>query len=334
MHIHFRQDDMLGAVVPYTARRCHYAVVMPNTIPPIATGEDAEVYYAQIMQAASSANFKPLVAIKMFDDGPLFTSPEVVRHAYEKGVRVMKVYPAGMTTHANDGVKDFTKLYPALAEAEEKNITVCWHGEIAGYILEREINFLKSFKDVVKEFPKLRNVMEHVSTWQAVECIKNEMPDTVAATITPQHLCFTLDNLAGDMLEPDHFCKPLVKSPRDRAALQQVAFSGNRKFFYGSDSAPHLENKKYCAHGCAGVFSAPFALELLAELFADNEVSAENFQSFMSVNGPSFYELPLPEETMTLVEGEPWIAPDYYLVGTNKIRSAIAGRKMKWSLVK
>jgi dihydroorotase len=187
----------------------------------------------------------------------------------------------------------------------DQRIVLSVHGELPGtFCLEREERFLEVLDDIVAEFPTLRIVMEHLSTEAAVLAVK-EWRDTVAATITVHHLELTLDDLAGDRLNPHYFCKPLVKCPHDREALLKAALSGNPKFFLGTDSAPHAINKKECACGCAGVYTAPVAMPVLAQIFEDNN-ALDKLEAYTSQFGAEFYGLPLNEGTITLVK-EDWI---------------------------
>jgi dihydroorotase len=300
-HVHLRQDDALADYARQTASQFRRALVMPNTLPPISSVAGLTAYREWILRAAPS--FEPLMSFKVTEE----LTEQGVQELAGAGAVAGKLYPRGVTTHAEDGVRDVQALYPALATMEREGLVLCIHGEEPGtFILDRERAFLPRLVELAERFPTLRIVFEHASTKEAVACVA-ELPPTVAATITVHHLLLTLDDLLGTGIVPHHFCKPVVQTPADRAALRHAAFSGSAKFFFGSDSAPHPRKNKECAHGAAGVYSAPVALPALCELFVA-EADLATLEAFTSRHGADFYGLPHNEGTVALAE-DPWQVP-------------------------
>lgn len=304
-HVHLRQGAMLAKVLPATARRFGRALVMPNTRPPTATAEDVSRYREEILTAASARNlrFEPLMTVMLTPA----TTPQTIFAAKDAGAIAAKLYPQGVTTNSSDGVKSVGALAPVFAAMERCGMALCLHGETPDvFCLDREEAFLPELRAIAREFPRLRIVLEHLSTASAVACVE-ALPDTVAATITVHHLRLTLDDVVGNLLSPHHFCKPIAKRPHDREALVAAALGGNPKFFLGTDSAPHPQEVKECHAGCAGVFSAPVALESLADLF-DRLDALDRLEDFTSSFGSRFYGLPLNEGTVEL-KRESWQVP-------------------------
>ena len=317
-HVHFRLAEMLRQVAGYTARVFRRALVMPNTNPDILTGADARRYVEEIRAATTPWQFTPLMTIRLTPA----TTAETLRGAVEAGVVAVKLY-AGITTNSAHGISDVRVFASVFAEMERLGLVLCLHGEVPDvFCLDRETAFLQELRWIAVMFPKLRIVLEHVTTAAAVRVVK-ELPDTVAATITAHHLRLTL--------RPHNFCMPVAKRPEDRAALIAVATSGNPKFFFGSDSAPHDRDKKESAEGCAGCFTAPVALELLAETF-EWEGQIERLEAFVSEAGASFYGLPLNEGTITLARG-PWHVPYRLLNSRNaQLIPFWAGEEIAWKV--
>jgi len=304
-HVHLRDGDMLRSMAKFTADHFARALVMPNLTPPVLTGADALAYKGRILEAvgAPAGWFKPLMTIKITDQ----TTPEIIEEAKKAGVIAGKVYPVGVTTNSDDGVRDFGKLDHVFETMQEVGMVLCIHGETPGvYTLEREADFiwtkLTSLRD---EFKDLRIVLEHVSTSQGVDYVRKH--ENIAATITVHHLFLTLDDVIGDKLQVHNFCKPIAKTEHDRRALVEAATSGDSKFFLGTDSAPHIQRLKECDACAAGVFTAPVALPLLVEVFEARK-SLHNLERFTSENGAFFYGLPRNEGTIRLVK-EPWTIP-------------------------
>lgn len=326
-HVHLRDRDDLLHTVRQTASVFGRALIMPNLRRPVLTASDAERYRQDIEREAGEAGhggFRPLMTIQLLDA----TTPAIARQAREAGVTAAKLYPAGVTTNSHNGVTDIRKLYPVFAEMEACGLVLCLHGEAPGiHCLDREVIFLDTLRELARAFPKLRIVLEHLSTAEAVHVVE-ELPDTVAATITAHHLILTLDDVVGDLLRPHHFCKPIPKRYADRDALRIAATQASPKFFFGSDSAPHPVGKKHCASGCAGVFSAPVALPLLAEIF-ERHGALGRLEAFVSLNGAAFYGLPANEGSVRLVKRE-WRVPESF---PSDLVPFKAGETLAWRVV-
>lgn len=325
MHLHVRQGELLKPMVQATARYFKRALIMPNTNPPVLTAEEAQAYRQTILEV-SPPGFEPLMTIKVVPD----TTPEQIRAASHQGVAAAKLYPDGVTTGSANGVRDFKALATVFATMEEVGLVLCLHGEDPGldvFCLDREERFLETLQWILGSFPHLSVVMEHLSTAVAADMVAAYSGDNLAATVTAHHLEITLDDVIGDKLRPHHFCKPVAKRPSDRARLiQAVTEPGQTKFFLGTDSAPHLQDSKECDCGAAGVFTAPLALPLLAEIF-EREDALDRMEQFTSINGARFYGLALNEGHTTLVREE-WNVPSDY-AGVVPLR---AGQKMQWKV--
>lgn len=325
-HVHFRQAEMLAEMVPLTAAHYKRALVMPNTNPPILDREDAAAYLGDI-RAVSPPGFEPLMTIKIVPD----TTPAQIRRAYNTGIVIAgKLYPDGVTFSSEGGVRDFKALSPVFATMEEIGMVLCLHGEDPSedvFCLDREEKFLGTLQWILDKFQDLRVVMEHVSTRKAAYMVEHFPSRNLAATITAHHLELTLNDVVDGGLKPHHYCKPIAKRPEDRDWLvNAVIREGQTKFFLGTDSAPHYRGSKECDCGAAGVFTAPLALPLLAEIF-DQRGALRQLEAFTSVNGANFYGLHPNEETTTLVR-QSWTVPDEYS-GVVPLR---AGQKLQWQV--
>jgi dihydroorotase len=297
-HVHLRDGEMLARVAPYTARQFARAIVMPNLVPPVTKVEDATAYRNRII-AAAGENFTPLMTCYLTDN----SDPDELAGGYADGVWVAaKLYPAGATTNSASGVTDIRNIRPALERMQEIGMVFCVHGEVtdpAVDVFDREAVFIDRVLDpLVRDFPGLKIVLEHITTRQAAEYVA-DAPATVAATITPQHLHLNRNALFQGGLRPHAYCLPVVKREEHRLAVRAAAASGSPKFFLGTDSAPHNREAKESACGCAGIFNAPFALESYATVF-DEEGALARLEAFASEHGPRFYGLPLNEGTVTL----------------------------------
>ncbi len=325
MHVHLREGDMLRSVVGYTACSFARALVMPNTSRPVLDGRDVTLYRDCIVsssahEAEDVPAFEPLMSVKLIRS----TIPNVLGEARLAGAVAAKFYPEGVTTNSDDGVADVRDLEVALGAMEKLGMVLCLHGEVPGvFCMDREAAFLDSLRWISRSFPRLKVVLEHVTTAAAVDEVFR-LPDHVGATITAHHLFHTLDDVVGGMLNPHAFCKPIAKTPADRDALRVAAMSGSPKFFFGSDSAPHAVGRKECSSGCAGVFSAPCALEALAIAF-DEEDELHRLENFVSVFGAEFYGLPLNSGTVTLSRHE-WTMHD----NASGIVPLFANKKLPW----
>lgn len=296
MHIHLRRDSMLEAVLPYSARHFSALLAMPNLNPPLMDIEAIFAYKKEIMritQIDSEKNglkgdhFVPLIALYIHDNLTI----EMLKQAHLAGVKILKLYPKGATTNAENGVSDVLcpHLLTLLEKAQKLNMILSIHGESAGFSMDREKEFLEVFSELAKTFPKLTIIIEHLSDRHSLECIHKY--ENLYATITLHHMLLTLDDVIGGKLNPFMFCKPVVKTPADRDAILQAALSGDSKISFGSDSAPHTIQAKL--EGAAGIFSAPILLEALCTLFAKHN-KLENLPQFLSLNAQKIYDIKLP----------------------------------------
>jgi dihydroorotase len=279
---------------------------MPNLVPPVSSKEEVVAYKARIMQAIGDEKFTPYMTLffKPSYDKTFLTS-------VKDEITALKLYPAGITTNSEGGVSGFDveELRPTLEAMAELNIPLCGHGETNGFVMDREAEFVSIYEKLATSFPKLKIIMEHITTKASVEAL--DRFENLYATITIHHLLITLDDVAGGMLQPHLFCKPIAKRPEDRAALQKVALEAHPKVMFGSDSAPHPKHAKESCGCAAGVFTAPIALQLLTEFFENNSASLENLQAFVSGNAQNIYEVTPLAKTVTL-EKKPFKVPSNY----------------------
>lgn len=339
-HVHLRgPDDLLPYVLPFTASVFQRALVMPNTKPNgIEVAQRALDYELAIRARATASGFggfQPLMTLYLTDD----TTPQMIREAREAGVIAGKVYPVGVTTNSERGVTVIKAIDPVFRAMEECGMVLCLHGQVAGTRVrgrDREVCFLnEELYRLTQKFPGLRTVLEHVSTYEAVHTVLS-LPKTVAATITVHHLVLTEHDIDDLKLQPHHFCLPRPNDPRDREALRWAATQGSSKFFLGTDSAPHLVSAKE-QEGKAGVFSAPVALPLLAQVF-EEEKALKKLADFTSKFGAQFYDLPLNQGHLTLVK-RPWQVPSAYPGGgeatpTAQLIPFYAGRTLQWQVLR
>lgn len=309
-HIHLRQGEPLRRYTGDAAANFRRALVMPNTLPPVKTPEQVRTYAAEIREAAAShPDFQPLLTFKLGED----VAPESVGSLAAAGALAGKLYPRGATTNAEDGVGELRGLYPLLEAMEAAGLVLCIHGEDpSAFSLDREAAFLPQVERIVRDFPKLRVVMEHISTAESIAALER-LPDRVGATITLHHLLCNLDDMIGGFLNPHLFCKPVLKAPTHQEALRRAVLAGHERIFFGSDSAPHSVDQKECACGCAGVYTAPVALPLLAAWFRDAD-ALNLLEPYLCQRGADFYGLPrtgLGDPKIALVE-ESWTVPDRY----------------------
>lgn len=292
---------------------------MPNTVPPVTTPDDLRRYREEILaEVPDDRSLEPLMTFKVV---PTLDPGDVAALA-GAGAIGGKLYPQGVTTNSADGVSEVEPLYPVFEAMEANDLVLEIHAEEPGvFSLDREEAYLPRIERIVSRFPRLRVVIEHVSSAAVIEALAS-LPETVAATVTVHHLLLTLDDVVGDELRPHHFCKPIAKRERDRDAVRDAVFSGNRRVFFGSDSAPHPREAKEAACGCAGIYTAPVAIPLLAALFEEAGLPlteadggpgtgrpGPNLESFVSRFGADFYRLPLNDGTIRIVES-PWVVPD------------------------
>ena len=324
-HVHLRDGGMLDAVAGYTARQFARAIVMPNLVPPVASVAAAEAYRTRILAALPpGSDFTPLMTSYLTDHA---VAAEIVR-GFEMGVwAAAKLYPAHATTNAAHGVTDVATLHSALEAMQRIGMPLLVHGEVtdpAVDVFDREAMFIERvLAGLARDFPALKIVFEHITTAEAVAFVEGSGP-TVAATVTPHHLVINRNALFEGGLRPHAYCLPVAKRERHRLAVRRAATSGSPKFFLGTDSAPHAVEKKEAACGCAGIFNAPFALEVYATVF-EEEGALDRLEAFASEHGPRFYGLPLNKGQVTL-ERTPVTVPDRI----GDIVPFLAGQTLGW----
>jgi dihydroorotase len=299
-HLHVRDGAVLHTVVAHSARQFARAVIMPNLRPPVTTTGQALAYRERILAAVPSGlDFQPLMTLYLTDH----TAPaEVARAKASRQIVAGKLYPAGSTTHADSGVTAISRIYPVLEAMQNHGLLLLIHGEItdpAVDIFDREAVFIERvLMPLVRDFPGLKIVLEHISTQDGVDYVR-DAPATVAATITAHHLLYNRNALFQGGIRPHHYCLPVLKRESHRQALLAAATSGNPRFFLGTDSAPHPRQDKETGCGCAGCYTAHAALELYAEAF-DTANALDRLEGFASIHGADFYGLPRNTDTVTL----------------------------------
>ena len=331
-HVHLRDGAMLQAVAAHTARQFARAIVMPNLTPPVTDAAAAIAYRERIMAALpADADFTPLMTCYLTDAA----DADAIADAHAAGVfTACKLYPAHATTNSAHGVTDIFRLAPVLERMQAIRMPLLIHGEVTDReidIFDREAVFVdRILSRLVREFPALRIVLEHITTAEAAAFV-SEGPATLAATITPQHLIINRNALFDGGLRPHAYCLPVVKREKHRLAVRAAAVSGSPKFFLGTDSAPHVIGAKESGCGCAGIFNAPYALETYLQVF-DQEGALDTFEAFVSENGARFYGLPLNDGTITFARGETPV-PTIIGQGDTALVPFHAGENLGWRLV-
>ncbi|MEK7061814.1 MAG: dihydroorotase [Patescibacteria group bacterium] len=331
MHCHFRIGSLLKEVLPFTAQYASRGIAMPNTRPrAILTGDDIFWYRDEIRRALDEMPnrypFEPLMTIEIRDN----TTPKIIEKAHRAGAVAGKVYPLGVTTNSDEGLRDFDseKISETFRAMQDVGMLLLIHGELDRehtLVTKREEVFLPTLFKLAERFPNLKIVLEHVSTRVGVENVR-QLGKNVAATITAHHLCLTLNDVVGYGIQPHHGCMPIPKDFDDRDELIVAATSGDPKFFLGSDTAPHPREKKECAKGACGVYTAPVLPQILGEVFEKAEC-LDRLENFTSRFGAEFYGLPLNDGTISLIKSE-WVVPE-------QIGSVVpfrAGDKLQWQL--
>ncbi|MFP5403750.1 MAG: dihydroorotase [Gammaproteobacteria bacterium] len=327
-HIHFRDGAAMQSVVPDTARVFGRAIAMPNLKPPVVTVADAAAYRDRLLAAAAGTAFEPLMTLYLTDN----TAPDEIRRAKaSRFVHAVKYYPAGATTNSDSGVTELTRAYPAIAAMEEVGLPLLLHGEVVDSdvdVFDREAVFIdRHLTRLMKDFPKLRVVLEHITTRHAAEFVA-AAPDNVGATITVHHLLYNRNAMFRGGIRPHMYCLPVLKRELHRQALVAAAISGSPKFFLGTDSAPHAVGAKESACGCAGIYTAHAAIELYAEAFEDAG-ALDKLEAFASFYGADFYGLPRHTDTITLVR-EAWTVPGRLALGDTTLVPLRAGEAVRW----
>ena len=329
MHVHLRDGDALGTVVPHTAHQFARAMIMPNLKPPVTSADMAAAYQARIMAATpEGVDFTPLMTLYLTDR----TSPEEVETAFKAGVKGFKLYPAGATTNSDAGVTSLDRCSAALEMMEMLGLPLLVHGEVTDAdidIFDREAVFIDRILIPLRaRYPKLKVVLEHITTRHAAEYVASS-EDGIASTITAHHLLYNRNAMLVGGIRPHYFCLPILKRESHREALIAAAASGNPRFFLGTDSAPHAQHTKENACGCAGCYTALHAMELYATAF--EQVGAlDKLEGFSSVFGAQFYGLPLNARKVRLLKEE-WILPDALsFVDGQSLVPLNAGETMGW----
>jgi len=330
-HLHFRDDDMLQETVQATARCFKRAIVMPNLVPPVVNAEMAMAYKNRILKARpEGSDFEPLMTLYLTNT----TNAQDIKDAKNAGVTAAKYYPAGATTNSDAAVSEMAALYPVFEAMLEQDMPLLIHGEVTNSdidIFDREKVFIdRNLSPLAEKFTELRIVFEHITTKDAVEFV-TDAGDNIAATITPQHLLLNRNDLLVGGIRPHNFCLPVLKRNIHQHALRDVVASGSKKFFLGTDSAPHGKHRKESACGCAGCYSAWSALELYACVFEELGV-LDKLEAFASLNGPDFYRLPRNTETVTLVKTDWKIPEEITLPNGHPIVPFFAGETVHWKL--
>lgn len=333
-HLHLRDGPAMRDVLPHTAVRFARAIVMPNLRPPVTTTALALAYRDRILAALPSdplsSRFEPLMTLYLTDNTP---PEEIVRARGSGAVQAVKYYPAGATTNSDSGVTDLAKCRAVLEAMERSGMPLLVHGEVTDAdvdIFDRERVFIeRTLAPLVKSFPGLKVVMEHITTREAAEFVA-AAPPRVAATLTPQHLLLSRNALFAGGVRPHNYCLPILKREVHRTALVAAATSGNPKFFLGTDSAPHARHTKENDCGCAGMFSAHAGIELYAEVFAAAG-ALDRLEGFASHHGADFYGLPRNTEKITLVR-ESWAVPPSVPFGADTLVPMRAGDSVHWRI--
>lgn len=329
-HIHLRDGAALTRTVGDAAQQFARAIVMPNLVPPVMNADQAQAYKERILAARpKDSQFEPLMVLYLTDN----TDPAEIAIAKANGVTACKLYPAGATTNSASGVTDLKKIYPVLAAMQNTGMHFLLHGEVTDSaidIFDREKVFLdRTFSQVVKDFPALKMVLEHITTADAAQFVA-EAPSNVAATITAHHLLYNRNHMLAGGIRPHYYCLPILKRGTHQQALIKAATSGSPKFFLGTDSAPHAKDKKEAACGCAGSYTAYAAIELYAEAFEDAG-ALDKLEAFASHFGADFYGLPRNTDTITLIKQD-WQVPDTLSLGDQPLVPLRAGEILRWQL--
>lgn len=330
-HLHLRDDDALNVTVPDTSRYFKRAIVMPNLSQPVVNADLAAAYKQRIIRAIpEGSNFEPLMTLYLTDN----TSAQDIAEAHQQGhVKAVKLYPSGATTNSASGVTDIKNCYDALAEMQKLDMPLLIHGEVTDHdidIFDREKVFIdRILTPLLQDFPELRVVLEHITTADSVDFVSSQQ-DRMAATITPHHLLLNRNDMLVGGIRPHHYCLPILKRQQHQLALIKAATSGSPQFFLGTDSAPHTQNAKESACGCAGIYSAHAALEFYAEVF-EQANALDKLEGFASHYGPDFYQLPRNTNTVTLTK-QNWDVPKHYDYLDTALVPLRAGGSISWSV--
>ena len=331
-HLHLRDGAALQAVLPDTARQFARAIVMPNLRPPVTTTELALAYRARILAALPKVmNFEPLMTLYLTDN---ITADEIKRAKASGIIHGVKLYPAGATTNSDSGVSDIAHCKNALEAMQDAGMPLLVHAEVTDAdvdVFDRESVFIeRHMKPLLKQFPALKIIFEHITTKDAADFVVSA-PSNVAATITAHHLLMNRNDMFKGGIQPHHYCLPILKRESHRLALVKAATSGNKKFFLGTDSAPHARTAKEAACGCAGMYTAHAAIELYAEAF-EAANALDKLEAFASFYGADFYGLPRNAQQITLQKTS-WTVPNELAMGNESLVPLRAGQQVHWKLL-
>lgn len=330
-HLHIRDDRIMHAVLPHTARVFARAIIMPNLKPPVATTEQALAYRKRILAAIPTGiEFSPLMTLYLTEE----THPDEISKAKSSGfIHAVKFYPAGATTNSASGVRDLGKVESVLERMQQEGVPLLVHGEVVDKsvdVFDREAVFIeRHLLPLIQQFPSLKIVLEHITTKQAVDFVVAQ-GDNIAATITPHHLLLNRNAMFEGGIQPHYYCLPILKRETHRQALLTAATSGNPKFFLGTDSAPHLKQSKETSCGCAGIYSAHAALELYASVF-EEQGALDKLEGFASFYGADFYGLPRNNRRVRLFKKE-WQLPESISIREERLIPMFAGKMLDWSV--
>ena len=331
-HVHLREGEMLSCVLPYTYKNFSRALVMPNLDKPVTNITLAENYYNEIRrQIPEEINFTPHMTLYLTNHLNKDEIKKVGNHAH---IKAIKMYPKGATTNSDLGISDISKFYPIFEAMEKYGVILSIHGEVTDEkvdVFDREKVFIeKVLTKIANNFPNLKIVLEHITSEDAVKFINQQRK--MAATITIHHLIINRNAMLSKGIRPDLYCAPILKTEHDRLALLQAAISGNKKFFLGTDSAPHLDNKKISPCGCAGIFSSPLAIPLLIQLFEEHG-SLNKIETFTSKNGRVFYGINRQKERVRYIKrSNPIDAIKYIKTDKGEIKVFNPYRELYWEL--
>lgn len=330
MHIHLREGEILKSVLAFSAKYFSGVLAMPNLKIPLTDTNKVLNYKKEIQSLANSLNCDDFTPIMSMYINESLTKDELIK-AKKAGIKILKLYPKGATTGSENGVEEILdqKTLEIFEIAENFDFILSIHGETNGFSLDREFEFGEIFKQIAINFPKLKIIMEHLSDRRSIDLLHKY--NNLFATITLHHITMSLDDVLGKGLNPHHFCKPILKTPKDRNALLELALSGDEKVSFGSDSAPHLQSNKLKQNGAAGIFSAPILLPKLCEIF-EKYNKLDNLQKFISDNAMKIYDLKnIPNKKITLIKETSRIQ-DSIKIDNDCIIPFLANEELSWKI--
>lgn len=332
-HLHLRDGDMLRTVLPFSSQECGRAIIMPNLVPPLKRTSEIVAYRERILAAMPEGHqFTPLMTMYLSDD----TYAADLIEGFNRGIiEAVKLYPAHATTNSAHGVSSIDKVSNVLEIMEQADIPLLIHGEVTDVhvdVFDREASFIeKTLAPLAIRYPQLRIVVEHASTTEAVDFVM-ESGGNIGATITPQHILLNRNDIFKGGIRPHNYCLPILKREKHRAAIVRAITSPhNKRFFMGTDSAPHEKGRKESSCGCAGVFNAPVALAIYASVFEEAN-ALDKLEAFTSLNGPHFYRKPVNTDTITLMREEQIVPDAIDVPGVGQLIPFLAGEKINWTV--